>query len=103
MEPLFADAKVSTNSCGTPGRPSFLAPNMVPTWVPELGSEFWFAVGHVCMRKVLLNVSLGVVAAAVPGTSVGSLSQRSCLLEKLRTQKRDSVMHEYKINQVFEI
>ena len=63
MEPLFADAKVSANSCGTPGRPSFLAPNMVPIWVPELGSELWFAVGHVCMRKVLLNVSLGVVAA----------------------------------------
>ena len=63
MEPLFADAKVSTNSCGTPGRPSFLAPNVVSIWVPELGSELWFAAGHVCVRKVLLNVSLGVVAA----------------------------------------
>ena len=94
MEPLFKDAKVSTNSCGTPGRPSFLAPNMVPIWVPELGSELWFAAGHVCMRKVLLNVSLGVVAAAVPGTSVGSLFQRSCLLVKLWTQNKDALMHE---------
>ena len=25
---------------GTPGCPSFLVPNMVPTWVPDLGSNF---------------------------------------------------------------
>ena len=52
IEALFVDAKVSTNSCGTPKRPSILVPNMVPTWVPELGFEFGFAVGHVLMRKV---------------------------------------------------
>ena len=93
-EALFADAKVSANSCGTPGRPSFLAPNMVSILVPDLGSELWFAAGHVCMRKVFLNVSLGVVAAAFPGTSVGSLFQRSCLLVKLWTQNKDALMHE---------
>ena len=64
------------NCCGRFYRPSCLAPNVVPTWVLELGSEFWFALGHVCMRKVLLNVSCGVFAAAVPGTPVGSLSSR---------------------------
>ena len=75
IEALFVDAKVSTNSCGTPKRPSILVLNMVPPWVPELGSEFGFAVGHVCKRKVALHVSLGVVAAPVPRTSVASLSQ----------------------------
>ena len=75
IEALFADDKVSTNSCGTPKRPSILVSKMVPIWVQELGSEFGFAVGHVCKRKVALHVSLGVVAAPVPGTSVASLSQ----------------------------
>ena len=75
MEALFVDAKVSTNSCGTPKRPSILVSKMVPIWVQELGSEFGFAVGHVCKRKVALHVSLGVVAAPVQRTSVASLSQ----------------------------
>ena len=74
MEALFADAKVSTNSCGTFGRPWFLAPKMVSILGPDLVSELWSAVGHVFMRKVLLNVCLGGGAAAIPDTLVGSLS-----------------------------
>ena len=49
MEALFADAKVSTNSCGTFGRPWFLAPKMVPILGPDLVSELRSALGDVCM------------------------------------------------------
>ena len=47
-----------------------------PMWVPELGFEFCSAMGHVCLRKVLLHVCLGVGVATVSGTSVRSLSHR---------------------------
>ena len=49
MEALFADAKVSTNSCGTFGRPWFLAPKMVSILGPDLVSELRSALGDVCM------------------------------------------------------